>query len=399
MTDATATDRPLRVLLWHWGRRGGGPRYTLELARALSQRDDVAVYLSLSRQAEIANEYRALEAEDSWFVDTYENLWQFGLRSLFLPVLRRRFLRYIRDNRIDVVLCTMDHLWNAFIVGGVRSTGASYMLTVHDAVRHPGEERWPRNQLLAQDIKAADGVLTLTESVRGLLNERHGFPRRRTWVAPHGVFSYGHPAEPRRLPADRPPRLLFFGRILPYKGLDVFLQAVAALHERGLKVDVEIWGSGSMEGLCHLLPEAECLRLENRWIAEEEIPEILRRSDICVLPYREASQSGVLPTVFAAGIPAVLTPVAGLREQATEGHNALFAPAINAEAVAETLYRLIQDPELYQRLSAGAVQTATEDYDWKAIAQTVSEALYDLVELGERSPNDTGSRGLKRVRH
>ena len=41
---------PLRLMLWHWGRRGGGPRYTMELARVLAGRPGLELHLSLSRQ-------------------------------------------------------------------------------------------------------------------------------------------------------------------------------------------------------------------------------------------------------------------------------------------------------------------------------------------------------------
>ena len=63
---------PLSVLLWHWGRRDGGPRYTLELARVLARRPDVEVHLSLSRQSDILAEFAALGLP-SCNVDTYHD--------------------------------------------------------------------------------------------------------------------------------------------------------------------------------------------------------------------------------------------------------------------------------------------------------------------------------------
>ena len=51
----------MKVMLWHWGRRGGGPHYTLELARELRKLDDLEIHLSLSRQSEFGR-IRALAA-------------------------------------------------------------------------------------------------------------------------------------------------------------------------------------------------------------------------------------------------------------------------------------------------------------------------------------------------
>ena len=56
----------LRLMLWHWGRHGGGPRYTLELARALARLPEVEPHLSISRQCEIADDFRALGLPTFW---------------------------------------------------------------------------------------------------------------------------------------------------------------------------------------------------------------------------------------------------------------------------------------------------------------------------------------------
>jgi len=379
-------DRPIRVLLWHWGRRGGGPHYTLKLARALATRTDLNIHLSLSRQSEL---YRAFDglAEDRRFdLDTYTNLPGFGFRSLALPFLRRRFAAYLRREQIDVVFCTMDHLWNSFMVGTIRPAGALYLLAVHDAVRHSGEDQALRQWLLRRDVAAADGCLALTESVRELLIAHHRFPPERCWVAPHGVFSYGTEPTVRVLPTDRPVRLLFFGRLLPYKGLDLLLDSLPLIRARGHDICLEIWGSGNLATYTDRLSglDRNRIRVENRWIAETDIPAILERADLCILPYREASQSGVIPTAFAAGLPVVITPVAGLLEQIKDGDNAVAANGFDAAALATAVHKVLDSPRLYEHLSRGALETAATELDWATIGDKVANAIHALNAIGER---------------
>lgn len=356
-----------RILLWHWGRRGGGPRYTLEVARAMAARGDVAVYLSTSRQAEVAGEFAALGLP-GLPVDTYTGALEAALAMLRLPALRRRFARFLQEERIDTVICTMGHLWNVAVAPVVRAAGARYVLTVHDAVLHPGEENALRSWCLTRELTATDGLVMLTNHVRDRFLAQHAYPRERTWVLPHGVFAFG-PAQARPAPAGRSFRLLYFGRILPYKGFDLLLDAYALLRQRlGDGVTLTIAGSGDVRPHAALLAGLGGIELHNRWIAEDEIPSFLARADAVVLPYREASQSGVIPAAYGAGLPAVATPVGGLTEQLIDGQTGRLAAALTAEAVAEAVADLAGDPVLYERASAGALRYAHEMLSWDAVA-------------------------------
>ncbi|WP_109122050.1 glycosyltransferase family 4 protein [Azospirillum sp. TSO22-1] len=356
-----------RILLWHWGRRGGGPRYTLELARALAARGDAEVHLSWSRQSELADATAGLGLP-SFPVDTYNGLFSAARATLRLPLLRRRFARYIADHGIGTVFCTMNHLWNAAVVPALRPAGARYVLALHDALPHPGEDTPWRRWTLMRDLAATDGVIALSEHVRGQLVGVHGYDRARTWVLPHGVFSFG-PAEPRRLRPGQPVRLCFFGRILAYKGVDILLDAYARLRRRyGAGVELLVAGSGPLEPYASALAGLEGVRVDNRWIAEEEIPRVLEPADLLILPYREASQSGVVPTACGMGLPVVVTPVGGLVEQVEEGRTGRIAAAVTAEAVAAAAAALIDDPEGYARCSQGALAFARDRLSWEAIA-------------------------------
>lgn len=374
---------PLPVLLWYWGRRGGCARYTLELTRALAGRAPFELHLSLSRQSELYDAFGGVPAR-RWSIDTYRTHVGFAARSFALPWLRRRFARYLADQRIRVVLCTMEHLWNNAVTGAIRDAGARYLLVVHDADCHEGEDNVLRRWMHRRDIEQADGLITLTDAVRDAVIRNYGFPADRIWTAPHGAFDYGVPASPRSLPTDRPIRLLFFGRILPYKGLDLLLDALPLLRRRFPTVELEVWGSGDLTPYRSRLAALDNVRVVQRWILEEEIPEIYARSDLCVLPYRSASQSGVVADALSLGVPLVATPVGGLAEQVRHDVNGIVAGDVSAPAIADAIAGLLGEPDRYARLSAGALRDARETFGWSAIADQVSDAVAAIAAMPPR---------------
>lgn len=376
----------LKVLIWHWGRRGGGPRYTLELARALAVRDDMEIHLSLSRQSEMYANFDGIPVVGRFDVDTYESAIQFGLRSLKLPLLRCRLARYIREQKIDVVFCTMDHLWDAFMTGVIRNSSATYLLTVHDATRHPGEDQGWRRWLLRRDIDASDAALVLTRSVGASLQANYSYPADRTFLSTLGHFGDGgNDAGTRSFPVARPARLLFFGRILHYKGLDLMLEALPLLRREFPDLGLEVWGTGDVTPYQAALDAVGNVRVENRWIEEAEIPGIFAATDLAVLPYREASQSAVVATAFAVGMPCVATPIPGLCEQVADGVTGVIATGNTPEEYAEAVAKVLRDPNFYARLSQGCVTAANTTLSWENIGLSVAEALHGVHAKGKRN--------------
>lgn len=366
-----------KILLWHWGRRGGGPRYTYELARALQAQGEYEVHLSLSRQSELFGELEALNAPGC-HVDTYDSLPSAALATLRLPAVRRRLWCYVNEHNIDIIVGTMSHLWNVPVLAG-RPSKVPYLMVLHDALPHPGDDVPLRHWLLKREISYSDGVLCLTEHVRGILCKEYAYPAERTWVVPHGVFP--HAQSFMQKATSGPLRLLFFGRILPYKGLDLLLEAYATLRRERQDVELNISGPGDLRPYSKLLEGLQGVTIDNRWIPEEEIGPIFQRTDVSVSPYREASQSGVIATAYAAGVPVVVTPVGGLVEQVKHEQTGLICASASPSAIAEALGRMLNEPSLRVRCAEGAAREALEDLAWPAIAHRFNKAIKEVIPI------------------
>jgi len=109
-------------------------------------------------------------------------------------------------------------------------------------------------------------------------------------------------------------RLLMFGRLLPYKGLDLLGEALSLLGSRP-ELEVRVVGSGPESPALDSLRARPGVAVENRWVPEGEVGALLAWSDALVLPYREASQSGIAAVALAAGRRVLATNVGGLAEQ------------------------------------------------------------------------------------
>lgn len=374
-----------RLLIWHWGRRGGGPLYTYELARSMNADPRFDVHLSISRESELADKFSELHLPTLW-VDTYRGIASALWASRRLPRLRQWLRAYLRYHRIDTVLCTMPHLWNAGVVDVFRGSGTRLVTTIHDAKPHAGEPfRFPAFNL-RRELRHADKVLTLTRYVRDSMLERYSVEDDRIEVIPHGIFGgENRPAQPRTRDRSRPLRLLFFGRILAYKGLSVLLDAFRRLNEAQEAVELTIAGAGDVSTHRKMLSELPNVTLINRWIESDEIIRLVREHDLMVLPYTEASQSGVVAFACGAGLPVIATPVGGLPEQISHMRSGIVARSVDAAGIAEAVTAFLRDDDLYERCSRGALKLADGSLAWDRIAGKIGDILLSAGDAVGRS--------------
>lgn len=363
-----------RALLWQWQRRGGGPKYTLELARALAARGRIELALSVSRQAEIIADYQALGLSLQE-IDTYRGGREFITATLRLPAVRAAFRDYLKQQRIEVVVATMSHLWNPIIVDLVARAGARLVTVVHDAAAHPGDDHPLRQRMIARELRASDRVVTLSDHVAAGVRANFGYPADRMVVIPHGIFRFdAGPVPFRQGPVDRPFRFLFFGRLLPYKGLDLLMDAVERI-DPAVNFELAIVGNGDLGPLGARIAAHPRVRLDRRWIPEQEIAGIFAAADATVVPYREASQSGVLAASYGAGLPMIATPVGGLAEQIVPFGTGLIAADMAPDGFAAAMTRLATEPDLYTRLAASTVETAQGPLSWDRIAGQFEDVI------------------------
>lgn len=262
----------------------------------------------------------------------------------------------------------------------VRPRRAPVVFTAHDI--SPREPRPLQLQAQRRLLGLSDAVIVHYKAGRRRLVEM-GVREDRIHVIPIGA--YRHQAElpmsaplPAELAHVECPVALFFGLIRPNKGLDVLLDAW-----RGIE-DAELWvvGQPRMDVSALLSVAPRGVRFFTRWVTEAEIPAILARADLVVLPYREIDQSGVAFTALAFGRPLLLSDAGGFTDIAELGA-ARTVPAGNAGALNLALRDLLGDERAREQLARAARTAAAGPLSWERIAEQ-TEAVYRSVASRER---------------
>jgi glycosyltransferase involved in cell wall biosynthesis len=310
---ATPRDEPIastRILVWQWGRRGAGPRFAACLADSLRSDPAAAVSLSLCRDAEIMAGPNPPRCEMP--VRTYRGFVSFLVRLVTAPLAVPLLVARLWRNRPDIAICAMPGPLDLVMAAALHLVGARLLVVVHEAEVHPGDGYPVQMSLQRLLCRCADGLVALSSHVGAQLQRQNFIYTKRPLIAlTHPPFAFDLPPCGR---TPGPPRLLFFGRLLPYKGLDLLAGAMRLLPPE-TAISVRIVGRGRESVDLAALRACRNVIVENRWAAETELGAVFGWADALILPYREASQSGVAAAAIAAGRPVIATRVGGLPEQ------------------------------------------------------------------------------------
>jgi len=366
-----AQETAMRILLWYWGRRGAGGQMTLALAESLAARPETAVALSISEQADLAGPLLALGLPSESVV-TYSSAAGFVTGLPRVAGLARALVSQAAAFRADAVVSVMTHLWTPLVAPRLAASGLRFVPIVHDARPHAGDPALFWRWRLTRELAAASRAIALSTGVAAAIAALR--PALPVSVLPLGAHLPAASLRRQAAPAGVPPEFLLFGRLLPYKGLDLLRDAFIELRRLHPEARLRVVGEGDAERLAPGLAGLPGVRVEQRWVAEAEIPRLLEGAWAVVLPYREASQSGIIPLAAALGVPAVVTPVGGLVEQVRHDVDGLVAAAPGASALAASLAAMLE-PARRDRLAAAAATTGRALADWDAHAAALVGAL------------------------
>ena len=267
-----------------------------------------------------------------------------------------------------------------------RRRGWIVVYTAHDARQLDGTT--PR--VLARSYSRlpvrADAVVVHSEFARGVVLEMGAMPNRVHVIPPSSPFTPDSP-QPSRTAArlalgialdDRV--VLFFGFLKPYKGLPVLLRSLPMLRPdvRSAKLLIagEVMGPSSVyERLIAELGISGDVDWRPGFVPSALVATFFSAADVVVLPYLDASSSGVLLTAYSCRRPVVASAVGGLAELVIHGETGLIVPAGDSRALAGALSELLRNPELAEQMGDQAFELSLERYTWPGIARRL-DALY-----------------------
>ena len=149
---------------------------------------------------------------------------------------------------------------------------------------------------------------------------------------------------------------------------------VEVLRNEGISVEIGVFGEGALGGNAFRL-EAMRAEVVNRWLTESEIAAILPRFHALVLPYTEASRSGVAAAAFGAGLPIIATPVGGLVDQVIDGSTGVIARQADARALSEAAKRLLFNENTYRTICDSIASSWEQRSMGRFVREIVSHSL------------------------
>jgi glycosyltransferase involved in cell wall biosynthesis len=210
--------------------------------------------------------------------------------------------------------------------------------------------------------------------MRAELEELDGRIAGRIDVIPHGIL--GRAGIDDDISGYKPATFLFFGRIEVYKGLRYLLDAGDVLHRRGHDFRLIVAGTGSdLEHHRTRIASTPWVELIDRYISAMEVPVLFRSAMSVVLPYTDASQSGVSAMAFAFARPVIATSVGDVPDIVIDGQTGLIVPPQDGKALADAMETLLVDSRLRDSLAIGATRFAKEKLSWPHIAD-VTDSSY-----------------------
>ena len=255
------------------------------------------------------------------------------------------------------------------------------LFVCHNVFPH---ERFPLDRLLTKWTLGC-GRYFITQSkmdARDLLSVKHDAVYRVTPHPTYGMFcKQGMSMQKAReqLQIDQGQRvLLFFGFVRKYKGLQYLLEAMKLLKERDFKV--QLWVVGDFgEDKDEYVEQIRAFEIGDQaqmvqgYVPDDEVEKYFAASDLVVLPYLSATQSGIVQIAFGFEKPVLVTEVGGLPDVVTNGKTGYVVEPRSAEMIAEA----IMDYYINNRREAFVSQIEKEKdrFSWKTFVDTLMEMV------------------------
>ncbi len=302
----------------------------------------------------------------------------------------RRLSGHLRSLDPDVVqFGSIEHPIEGPFLWALRRRRAVLAAVVHEPeIRTDRRLRWAVNVALYRGVYRAFDVLFLhgEANVRRFRELYPGVPQGRLRAIEHG--SDAPPAagagidmrERYGLPPEAPVAV-FFGTLARNKGLEDLLEAFVVVRERlpGARLVIaghpsRHMGEGGVERAVVALGLADAVTVDSRYVPNEEVRPLMDLARAVVLPYRSATQSGVLHVAYACGRPVIATRVGALPEVIEEGGTGRVVAPQDPRGLADAIVGLLDDPAAAARMGERAAELSRTRFSWDAVARDMLAA-------------------------
>ncbi len=339
--------------------RGGSNIYSREIARHFpKETTDILISKQASVKYDMDNVLR---------ISTFSSHIEMLLKTFFIyPFILLKWFPALM--KYETLYIPQQGIWDFGFIFIFKLLGKKVVNTVHDSKLHFGESSFLMSILLRLRYNLSNNLIFLTDIEKSSFFELYKQEKWETAVIPHGIFKL--PGIDIR-PVTNSRNILFLGRIIKYKGVDLLIEVADEIED---EIDELVIGGEANYNL--RLPKSSKVKIINKFLSETEMVKLLNQSDIIVLPYLEATQSGVVTLAINSAIPTILTNVGGLVEQLAESE-AIFIEPNSKEQLKKAIVSLLNNSDKRKQLK-NKLLLKKDSLSWEKISQDIYNFIYNF---------------------
>ncbi len=172
--------------------------------------------------------------------------------------------------------------------------------------------------------------------------------------------------------------ILFFGIIRDYKGLDLLIEAFGGLDKNfQLIIAGEYYGNfEKYKLLINQSPNVDNIHIFKGYIADKEVPYFFSAADVCVLPYKSATQSGITSIAYHFDLPLIATDTGGLKESLIGDKSGLIVPRVNSESIKNSIEEYFN--KNLKEYFIKNIKILKENKSWENFAEKIIEFYEEI---------------------
>lgn len=357
-------------LINYTGSKGGGAQYTYELTLGLVNQG-VPTVAVISALNEDLNQWKKMKLEKLIILDTYANSRELIINSLWWSKHRKQIKAELTGYEVTQIIVPMITFWTKRINRLFRD--AQKIVALHDPIAHSGDKNKRALQLFGETsiLNNADYIIVLSNMFIDFVEQKYNKNGKVIHIPMGTTNIYTDlPNKINTLIYDESKiNFLFFGTISKYKGIEVLADAYRMVTEKVQNVTLTIAGSGDFSLYTKAFENLPHVEVHNRWIVNEEVESFFNNETVvAVLPYLDATQSGVIPVCVSYGVPIIASNAGGIMEQLNDYDTGVLIETGNATALADAMLRLVEDTKLRKKQRQSANENAKK-FNWNNIAK------------------------------
>ncbi len=264
-------------------------------------------------------------------------------------------IKWIKKQHFDAIFFESLHVWNLAIMLRCHKNTRIYQM-IHDLIPHKGDKQAKSVHLMNKAVcKMADYIVLCNKKYVPKVTQIYGVsPERVKYVDMWRRFpEYTQPTYSKHV--------LFFGRMNPYKGVENLLEIAKECSE--IQFDVVGRVDPLVEDAAQRLKELPNVNMNNGYVTNEEMENAFINADWVVLPYKSATQSGVVIDGYRYSRPSLAFNVGAISEQIENGVSGyLIKPGDNKAFIERLRESLQMDKEKYAEFSRSSYEYGVKKY-------------------------------------